>query len=106
MSARTEVSLGKNQMIRVVMLPETKVIMESLAIPEYRVIETVNDRHRGLADEGATRLVAAHWFSDGQIVYVDSTVSKRRVEIVGQERRTSLISGLLRPVTARALPAA
>lgn len=57
-------------------------LMQQFGITEEEVVATVNDRHRGLADDKATRLAAVHWFDESRIIFVDATITER----VGDER--------------------
>ena len=63
-------------MIDVVISPQCREIMAMLEIGHEMVVTAINDRDRGLLDDGFTRIAAVHWFSDDQIVFVDSVVTK------------------------------
>jgi len=67
-------------MIDVVISRQCQEIMDLLEINRDMVVTTVNDRHRGLVDPGLTRIAAVHWFSDAQIVFADTVVTKRDID--------------------------
>jgi hypothetical protein len=67
-------------MIRVTIGEHCRDLMNMLEISDSQVETTINNRHRGLIDNGATRIAAVHWFSDESIVLVESVVKDRDID--------------------------
>lgn len=49
-------------------------LMDEIGLTEREVIETLNNRTRGMLDRGLNRLTATTWREDGRIVFVESTI--------------------------------
>ena len=71
---------GDFRMIDVTLSPRCMALIRRCGLAPAVVEKAVNDRHRGCVDDGFSRIIAAHWLSDEQVVLIDSTVSKRTIE--------------------------
>ena len=66
-------------MIDVNLSKECREVMRLFGVPLDRAQRTINDRHHGyLVPANPPRIVAAHWFSDQEIILVEGVVSKRQ----------------------------
>lgn len=64
-------------MISVILSAECRRLAEMAPISEEEIRITVNERHRGMITQGLDRILAAHWFTDERIVFVESVVTKK-----------------------------
>ena len=78
-------------MIDVQLTPECSEGMLLTKITHDQVTTTINKRHRGLIDQWKTRVIAAHWFSENDLLLVDSTISKKTQTPVSSEQVRILI---------------
>ncbi len=63
-------------MINLILPPPVTSLMQFAGISVREAENTLNNRHRGLADDGLTRIIAAHWVTDHRIIFLDGTVTQ------------------------------
>jgi len=66
-------------MIHVAVYPECEELLRIASISRDQVSQSINERHRGMVTPGLDRIIAAHWFSDDRIVFVESVVTRKSV---------------------------
>ena len=74
-------------MIRVAYSPMALELVRCLRLSRAEVLSTLNDRHHGLVSDGLDRIIAAHWFTDDHIGFLDSIVTKRSTSDDGKQVR-------------------
>jgi hypothetical protein len=67
-------------MIGLTVANEARTELGSLCVSDELAQTAVNNRHRGLADHGVTRVAAVHWLDEQRIIFVDTQITKRQIE--------------------------
>lgn len=92
-------------MIRVSYSPMALELVRCLRLSRAEVVSTLNDRHHGLVSDGLDRIIAAHWFTDDHIGFLDSIVTKRSTSDDGKQVRFDKVTAQLVLCLSPKLPA-
>lgn len=55
-------------------------LLDQVGISDEMIIRTLNDRDKGVLDADVSRLIAVHWFSDDQAVFVDAAITHKSLD--------------------------
>ena len=66
----------KSNVIRVSYSPIALELVRCCRLSRADVLTTLNSRHQGLVSDGMDRIIAAYWFTNDHMVFLDSIVTK------------------------------